>query len=128
MELEPVSSRHDMDFPPGFGPNIGALDTCAQSSLTSEGSCLVKEVDVTKDSTSLFGTLTIILGSLENQLFVSAKVSLFQFFEGVIKDALTDLLCSTVEDNSTAVSDLQLHLYFIFLGIVIILFFFIFDY
>ncbi|XP_042406071.1 histone-lysine N-methyltransferase ATXR7-like isoform X1 [Zingiber officinale] len=103
VELEPVSSRHDMDFPPGFGPNIGTLDTCVQSSLTSEGSCLVKEVDVTKDSTSLFGTLTIILGSLENQLFVSAKVSLFQFFEAVIKDELTDLLCSAVEDNSSTV-------------------------
>lgn len=92
-----------MDFPPGFGPNIGTLDTCAQSSLTSESSCQVKEVDVTKDSASLFETLTIILGSLENQLFVSAKISLFQFFEGAIKDELTDLLCSAVEDNSSAV-------------------------
>ncbi|WOL12385.1 histone-lysine N-methyltransferase ATXR7 [Canna indica] len=90
---------HEMDIPPGFETSKGTVDTYAQSLLISEASYLVKEVDRAKDAILSPETLTTIQGSLENELYVSAKTYLFQFFEGVIREELTSLLCLEVEEN-----------------------------
>ncbi|THU50634.1 hypothetical protein C4D60_Mb06t22350 [Musa balbisiana] len=93
--------RNDMDFPPGFGPGKGPAHTSAYSPLIAEAGCLMdEEVDIAKDAAcdaSLPGDLIYTQQSLENELYVSAKTSLFHFFEDVIKEELTNLFCLEAE-------------------------------
>lgn len=45
-----------------------------------------------------------IQGILENDLFVSAKITLFRFFEDAIKEELTNLFCLASKYNLNDVS------------------------
>ncbi|RWW15649.1 hypothetical protein GW17_00020499, partial [Ensete ventricosum] len=101
--LQQEHLRNDMDFPPGFGPGKGPTHTSAHSPLIAETGCLMQEeVDIAKDATcdaSLPGDLIYTQRNLENELYVSAKTSLFPFFEDVIKEELTNLFCLEAEDK-----------------------------
>lgn len=103
--------RNDMDFPPGFGPGKGPAHTSAHSPLIAEAGCLMdEEVDIAKYAAcdaSLPRDLIYTQQSLENELYVSAKTSLFPFFEDVIKEELTNLFCLEAEYKKDDVSYMQ---------------------
>ncbi|KAM0881877.1 hypothetical protein ACQ4PT_032662 [Festuca glaucescens] len=89
----------DMDFPPGFGPSL----ECAESSLSRP----LLDIDSCEDkisrksescSTIYFDPSSGVQLMLANELYVSAKESLFHHFREVIAEEITNWLCFGLED------------------------------
>uniref|UniRef100_A0A0E0RJY6 [histone H3]-lysine(4) N-trimethyltransferase n=1 Tax=Oryza rufipogon TaxID=4529 RepID=A0A0E0RJY6_ORYRU len=87
----------DMDFPPGFGPN-------QESAEHSHSACVEYVTEKTDgrsgSSITLFsGPLGRVQVMLANELYVAAKEALFQHFEEVISEEITNCLCIGFEDD-----------------------------
>ncbi|KAG1358998.1 histone-lysine N-methyltransferase ATXR7 [Cocos nucifera] len=99
----PAVGSADICAPPGFGPAVGSADISARSPSSSDISSIAKEVETKRNSiyhdNVLSGSLTKIQQSVENSLYVSAKASLFEYFEEVIKEEMTNLFYLALEDN-----------------------------
>ncbi|XP_020090722.1 histone-lysine N-methyltransferase ATXR7 isoform X2 [Ananas comosus] len=102
MVSDPESSCNDIDFPPGFEPGTHNLESFSESQPNSEIAPVAASVETKSVSHAnlLSGALTKIQGSVENELYVAAKISLFKYFEDVIKEEMTALLCLTMEGSS----------------------------
>ncbi|XP_008796455.2 histone-lysine N-methyltransferase ATXR7 isoform X2 [Phoenix dactylifera] len=101
--LGPVMGSADTCAPPGFGPATGSADISAHSPSISDVSSIAKEVETKQNSiyhvNLLSGALTKTQRSVENALYISAKASLFEYFEEVIKEEMTNLFYLALEDN-----------------------------
>ncbi|KAK8966099.1 Histone-lysine N-methyltransferase EZ2 [Platanthera guangdongensis] len=85
----------ELEFPPGFGPE--ARDVGVSACFSSESSPS-KDLEMMK---------TDLYGNLESELYLSAKKSLFEYFEDVLKEEITKLLWVEAEDktNDATVSE-----------------------
>lgn len=102
LGLEPVMGSADI-CAPGFGPAMGSADISAHSPSSSDISSMAKEVETKKNNIChdnvLSGALTEMQRSVENALCISAKASLFEYFEEVIKEEMTNLFYLALEDD-----------------------------
>jgi len=104
---EPQPSNFDIEFPPGFEPALQTPVTSACSPSISQAS-YSSEVE-TKGSTicqtTLFSDgLAEIQSTLENALYMSAKASLFEYFEDILKEELTNFIYLATEDANNKVN------------------------
>lgn len=99
----PVIGSSDICAPPGFGPAMGSADISAYSPSVSDVCSIAKEVETMQNSmyhaNVSAGALTRIQGSVENALYISAKTSLFEYFEDIIKEEMTNLFYLALGDN-----------------------------
>lgn len=128
MVSDPASSCNDIDFPPGFEPGTHNLESFSESQPNSEIAPVAASVETKSVSHAnlLSGALTKIQGSVENELYVAAKISLFKYFEDVIKEEMTALLCLTMEGSSNEVKFTNKGLFVVCMFCVIICFLFFF--
>lgn len=96
----PVVSNHDMDFPPGFWPEIRDVDvlTCFPSESSLTKAVETKQIDLHLTYMLSIG-LKEVQGGLESELYLSAKKSLFEYYEDVLKEELTKILCLEAQDK-----------------------------
>ncbi|KAH0458922.1 hypothetical protein IEQ34_011736 [Dendrobium chrysotoxum] len=96
----PHATNHEMDFPPGFGPEVRDVDilTCFPSDKSLSEAVGTKQIDL-QLTDMLAISLKEVQGDLECNLYLSAKKSLFEFYEDVLKEELTNMLCLEAEDN-----------------------------
>lgn len=108
VEIEPHPSNCDMDFPPGFEPAVGSKDSsvCSPAVVQLMFSAEVdsKESNLCHANT-LSGALTEIQSTLENELYVSAKTSLFDYFQELLKEEMIRLFYPAIEaeDNKEVI-------------------------
>lgn len=97
-------SNHEMEFPPGFGPKTSdvAILTCFPSESSLSEAVETKQIDLHL-SNSLAICSKEVQGDLESELYLSTKGSLFEYFEDVLKEELTKMLCIEAEDKLTKV-------------------------
>ncbi|KAL0916044.1 hypothetical protein M5K25_013526 [Dendrobium thyrsiflorum] len=96
----PHAANHEMDFPPGFGPEVRDVDilTCFPSDRSLSEAVGTKQID--HQLTDMLAiSLKEVQGELECNLYLSAKKSLFEYYEDVLKEELTNMLCLAAEDN-----------------------------
>jgi len=114
---EPQPSNFDMEFPPGFEPALQTpvISACSPSISQASSSSEVETKGSTICQTALFSNgLTEIQITLENALYMSAKTSLFEYFEDVLKEELTNFIYLAMEDAKKKVK-----LYLVFLHIIL---------
>ncbi|XP_073010874.1 histone-lysine N-methyltransferase ATXR7-like [Typha latifolia] len=95
---EPQTSHNDIDFPPGFGPGTGSLDSCSFSPLISDIGSIASEAE-TKPVLHVNISSGTLIETVENELYVVVKAPLFKYFEDVIQEEITNLLCLALKDN-----------------------------
>ncbi|PKA51108.1 Histone-lysine N-methyltransferase ATX2 [Apostasia shenzhenica] len=89
-----------MDFPPGFGYSAkdeeisgGILATSSLSGAVEGKQVYDHQADMLAD------TCKAVLVNFENELYLSAKMSLFEYFKGFAEEEMTKMLCLEVEDK-----------------------------
>lgn len=94
------TSNNEMDFPPGFGPGVRDVDflTCFPSEGSFSEAVEMKQIDLHLTD-NLAISLKEVQGDIENELYLSAKESLFEYYEDVLKEELTKMLCLEAEDK-----------------------------
>ncbi|KAI0503946.1 hypothetical protein KFK09_014893 [Dendrobium nobile] len=95
-----ATNNHEMDFPPGFGPEVRDVDilTCFPSDRSLSEAVGTKQIDL-QLTDMLAISLKEVQGDLECNLYLSAKKSLFEYYEDVLKEELTNMLCLEAEDT-----------------------------
>ncbi|KAM0848419.1 hypothetical protein ACQ4PT_054395 [Festuca glaucescens] len=89
----------DMDFPPGFGPSLECAESSLSPSLLDIDSCEDKISRKPESrSTIYFDPSSGVQVMLANELYVSAKETLFHHFREVIAEEITNWLCFGRED------------------------------
>ncbi|XP_020268336.1 histone-lysine N-methyltransferase ATXR7 isoform X2 [Asparagus officinalis] len=99
VALKPRLSNFEIDFPPGFEHALQTSDVSAYSPSTSQVSNsleLESNGNIICQSTLSDG-LVEIQSTLENDLYTSAKASLFEYFEDILKEELTNFIYSAME-------------------------------
>uniref|UniRef100_A0ACD6AQC3 Uncharacterized protein n=3 Tax=Avena sativa TaxID=4498 RepID=A0ACD6AQC3_AVESA len=91
--------ERDMDFPPGFGPSLECAESSLSRSLLGVGSCEDKISGKPESSSTIyFDPSSGVQVMLANELYVSAKETLFHHFRDVIAEEITNWLCFGLED------------------------------
>ncbi|CAM0948849.1 unnamed protein product [Alopecurus aequalis] len=91
----------DMDFPPGFGPSLECAERSLSASLLDVDSCEDKiSGKPVPRSTIYYNPSSGVQVMLANELYVSAKETLFHHFREVIAEEITNCLCFGLEDNT----------------------------
>lgn len=109
VENEQQPPNFDMDFPPGFEPKMQTPDispcspTVSQVSSSSE---FERKGSIGSQQTLLSDGLTEVQSILEKELYVVTKSSLFEYFEDVLKEELTNLIYSAMEETKNKVENL----------------------
>lgn len=89
------ASIHELEFPPGFGPEAKDVGASACFSYESSPS---KDLEMKKAD---------LYGNLESELYLSAKKSLFEYFEDVLKEELIKLLWVEAEDKMNEATTME---------------------
>ncbi|KAG0464949.1 hypothetical protein HPP92_019113 [Vanilla planifolia] len=92
------SSNHEVDFPPGFEPDIGGIEMpdCLPSNISQSGIVEAKGINV-YDADILSSSIKDIERHLESEVYLSAKITLFEYFEDVLKVEITKVLYQEAE-------------------------------
>ncbi|XP_077231567.1 histone-lysine N-methyltransferase ATXR7-like isoform X2 [Tasmannia lanceolata] len=100
MDFEPESPVHDMDCPPGFGPSQARSPSISEDRSSSfAGAASLKQIRSSCSSGKFPIDIQEIQESVEKALYLSVKVSLFEYFEDVIKAEVMKLSDSALEDE-----------------------------
>lgn len=96
-------SNCDLDIPPGFGPRTENADIDGHSPSVSDNSFSAgfETHGVHCHADLSFSIPTGLQINVENALYMSAKASLFEYFEDVIKEEMTKLFCLALKDKMT---------------------------
>ncbi|KAL6626751.1 hypothetical protein ACP70R_030477 [Stipagrostis hirtigluma subsp. patula] len=93
-------SECDTDFPPGFGPSRELAESSLYPSRLGVNHGTDKIDGKPESSTTLFsGPLAGAQMTLANELYVASKHSLFDYFEEIIAEELTNCVCSGLESS-----------------------------
>jgi hypothetical protein len=108
MSLQAISDSEavecDMDFPPGFGPSLERAESSLSPSSIDIHSCEYKISGKPESrSTIYFDPSSGVQVMLANELYVSAKETLFHHFREVIAEEITNCLCFGLEDGTDQV-------------------------
>jgi hypothetical protein len=108
MSLQAISDSEavecDMDFPPGFGPSLERAESSLSPSSIDIHSCEYKISGKPESrSTIYFDPSSGVQVMLANELYVSAKETLFHHFREVIAEEITNCLCFGLEDGTNQV-------------------------
>ena len=94
----------DMDFPPGFGPSLEYAESSHSASLLAVDSCEGKISGKPESSSTIYyDPSSGVQVMLANELYVSAKETLFHHFREVIAEEITNCLCFGLEDSTDQV-------------------------
>ncbi|KAF0889411.1 hypothetical protein E2562_023699 [Oryza meyeriana var. granulata] len=94
------SPESDMDFPPGFRPNLESAEQSHSASLFDVEYGTDKTNEKSESNSTLFsGPLGRVQIMLANELYVAAKETLFDHFKEVIAEEITNCLCFGLEDE-----------------------------
>lgn len=88
-----------MDFPPGFEHDI---QTPVHSPVSHSMEVETKEGTNIEDSATYLCTLTEAQDTLQTELYASAKASLFEHYEKILKEVMTNLMYSTIVESMNA--------------------------
>lgn len=102
--IEEGSFQREQDFPPGFGPRDENAD-CDISLDLMKDAALCKEIKrKIKTSDKCLEVVKNVQESVEFALYQSARTSLFEYFEDIIKVELTNMFLAALDHKSSKVS------------------------